>query len=141
MCGFVGFLALREDSAPTSAWVTSLIDTLAHRGPDDHGVLVDGRAALGFRRLSVLDLSPAGHQPMTSRDGTLSLVFNGEIYNYCELARALERHVRGEIDATNLLFNVAQLDAWFGWHADGWERSVRAGAWTPSAQSFTRSNA
>ena len=64
MCGFVGFLALSNDAAPTEAWMTSLIDCIAHRGPDDHGILVDGRAALGFRRLSILDLTPAGHQPM-----------------------------------------------------------------------------
>jgi asparagine synthase (glutamine-hydrolysing) len=90
MCGFVGFLALGNESAPTEAWIETLIDTIAHRGPDDHGILVDGRAALGFRRLSILDLSQAGHQPMTSRDGTLSMVFNGEIYNYVELRAELE---------------------------------------------------
>ena len=90
MCGFVGFLALTNDAAPTETWVTSLIDCIAHRGPDDHGILVDGRAALGCRRLSILDLSQAGHQPMTSRDGTLSMVFNGEIYNYVELRAELE---------------------------------------------------
>ncbi|MFL5618384.1 MAG: asparagine synthase (glutamine-hydrolyzing) [Gemmatimonadaceae bacterium] len=90
MCGFVGFLALGTESAPTEAWIETLIDTIAHRGPDDHGILVDGRAALGFRRLSILDLSQAGHQPMTSRDGTLSMVFNGEIYNYVELRAELE---------------------------------------------------
>ena len=71
--------------------MTSLIDCIAHRGPDDHGILVDGRCSLGFRRLSILDLSQAGHQPMTSRDGTLSMVFNGEIYNYVELRAELER--------------------------------------------------
>ena len=90
MCGFVGFLALSNDAAPTEAWIGSLIDCIAHRGPDDHGILVDGRAALGFRRLSILDLSQAGHQPMTSRDGTLSMVFNGEIYNYVELRAELQ---------------------------------------------------
>ena len=90
MCGFVGCLALTNESAPTEAWISTLIDTIAHRGPDDHGILVDGRAALGFRRLSILDLSQAGHQPMTSRDGTLSMVFNGEIYNYVELRAELE---------------------------------------------------
>src|SRR5215207_8966276 len=89
MCGFVGFLGLSEP-APRADWITSLIDTIAHRGPDDHGVLVDGRLALGFRRLSILDLSQAGHQPMTSADGTLSLVFNGEIYNYVELRAELQ---------------------------------------------------
>jgi asparagine synthase (glutamine-hydrolysing) len=90
MCGFVGFLALTDESAPTSEWVTSLIDTIAHRGPDDSGVLIAGRIGLGFRRLAILDLSPAGHQPMTSRDGTLSIVFNGEIYNYVELRAELQ---------------------------------------------------
>src|SRR5215207_7648778 len=89
MCGFVGFLASSDESAPTADWMASLIDTIAHRGPDDHGILIDGRAALGFRRLSILDLSQAGHQPMTSRDGTLSMVFNGEIYNYLELRTEL----------------------------------------------------
>src|SRR5688572_14031857 len=90
MCGFVGFLALSNEAAPTEAWIGSLIDCIAHRGPDDHGIHVDGRAALGFRRLSILDLSQAGHQPMTSRDGTLSMVFNGEIYNYVELRAELQ---------------------------------------------------
>jgi asparagine synthase (glutamine-hydrolysing) len=111
MCGFVGFLALSDELAPTYEWITSLIDTLAHRGPDDHGVLVDGRAALGFRRLSILDLSPAGHQPMTSRDGTLSLVFNGEIYNYLELRaelQALGHHFVSSGDTEVLLAAYAQ---------------------------------
>jgi asparagine synthase (glutamine-hydrolysing) len=111
MCGFVGFLALSKESAPTSEWITSMIDVLAHRGPDDHGVLVDGRTALGFRRLSILDLSPAGHQPMTSRDGTLSLVFNGEIYNYLELRAeltALGHHFVSTGDTEVLLAAYAQ---------------------------------
>ena len=111
MCGFVGFLALSEESAPTREWITSMIDTLAHRGPDDHGVLVAGRAALGFRRLSILDLSPAGHQPMTSRDGTLSLAFNGEIYNYLELRaelHALGHHFVSSGDTEVLLAAYAQ---------------------------------
>src|SRR3954454_7806735 len=90
MCGFVGFLALTGDAAPTVEFITPMIDAIAHRGPGDHGVVIDGRLALGFRRLSILDLSQAGHQPMTSTDGTLSMVFNGEIYNYVELRAELQ---------------------------------------------------
>jgi len=56
------------------------------------------------------------------------------------VARQLERHVRGETDASNLLFNVAQLNAWFDWHAAGWQPAAQS-LWTPAAQSFTRSNA
>ncbi len=65
--------------------------SIRHRGPDDDGVAIDGPAALGFRRLSILDLSPGGHQPMVSQDGSWTLVFNGEIYNFLELRAELER--------------------------------------------------
>jgi asparagine synthase (glutamine-hydrolysing) len=111
MCGFVGFLALSADASPTSEWITSLIDTIAHRGPDDDGVLIDGRVGLGFRRLSILDLSRAGHQPMTSADGTLSIVFNGEIYNYLELRTellSLGHHFTSTGDTEVLLAAYAQ---------------------------------
>jgi asparagine synthase (glutamine-hydrolysing) len=59
--------------------------SIAHRGPDDSGTYLDHQVGLGFRRLSILDLSPSGHQPMCSDDGQLVIVFNGEIYNYLEL--------------------------------------------------------
>ena len=64
---------------------------LAHRGPDDEGIWVDREAgiALGHRRLSIIDLSPAGHQPMPSGSGRYVLTYNGEIYNYEDLRRAL----------------------------------------------------
>ncbi len=62
---------------------------IAHRGPDDDGVFFDGPLGLALRRLSILDLSPAGHQPMTSSDGEWTVVFNGEIYNFIELRREL----------------------------------------------------
>ena len=69
-------------------------DTLRHRGPDDEGVWLspDARVALGHRRLSIIDLSPAGRQPMTDGSGSLQIVFNGEIYNYQEVRRDLEAH-------------------------------------------------
>ena len=67
--------------------------TLAHRGPDAEGYHVDGPLGLGHQRLSVIDLSDAAHEPMSNEDGSLWLVFNGEIYNFRELRRELEpRH-------------------------------------------------
>ena len=64
-------------------------DVLIHRGPDDAGLHIDGAVGLGHRRLSIVDLSTAGHQPMANEDGSIWLVFNGEIYNYVELASGL----------------------------------------------------
>lgn len=72
--------------------IRRMSDTLLHRGPDDEGSFVDEAAgiALGFRRLSIIDLTPEGHQPMSSKDGRYTLIFNGEIYNFQELRRELE---------------------------------------------------
>lgn len=67
-----------------------MASTLHHRGPDDEGSYISGPVGFGFRRLSILDLSPTGHQPMLSEDGQTVLVFNGEIYNYVELCRELQ---------------------------------------------------
>ena len=72
------------------AVVERMTEKIAHRGPDDRGTYFSGPVGLGFRRLSILDLSPAGHQPMTTPDGQVTLVFNGEIYNYTELRAELE---------------------------------------------------
>ncbi len=81
MCGIAGIVRL--DGASVSAdTIGVLTDLIAHRGPDDAGVHVDGHVGLGHRRLSIVDLSPAGHQPMASGDGSLWIVFNGEIYNH-----------------------------------------------------------
>ena len=70
-----------------------MTDTLRHRGPDDAGVWIDEASgmALGFRRLAILELYEAGHQPMVSHDGQHVLVFNGEIYNHAELKTQLEQ--------------------------------------------------
>lgn len=72
--------------------IRRMSDTLLHRGPDDEGYFVSEAAgvALGFRRLSIIDLTPEGHQPMMSKDGRYTLIFNGEIYNFQELRRELE---------------------------------------------------
>lgn len=88
MCGFVGVIALHGGIADASL-AQSMAETLRHRGPDDRGVYASGPVAFGFRRLSILDLSPSGHQPFVSEDGDLVLVFNGEIYNYVELRQEL----------------------------------------------------
>jgi asparagine synthase (glutamine-hydrolysing) len=88
MCGIVGVAGnvtvRRED-------LVAMRDTLRHRGPDDEGVWwsADGRVGLGHRRLAIIDLSPAGRQPMADAGGALQIVFNGEIYNYLELKTEL----------------------------------------------------
>src|SRR5438093_6072245 len=93
-----------------------MADALVHRGPDDAGVWVDAEAglALGFRRLSILELSAAGHQPMLSIDGRYALVFNGEIYNHDELRRELQQkgaRFRGSSDTEVLLEAIAAWGA------------------------------
>lgn len=88
MCGFVAVLRL-DDRAPRDPILREMRDTMEHRGPDSEGAFVADRVGLAHRRLSILDLSTAGHQPMSNEDGTLWLVFNGEIYNYVELRREL----------------------------------------------------
>lgn len=84
MCGLVAMLAL-DGATPDMAQLQRMTDVIRHRGPDDSGLLIQGPVALGFRRLSILDLSPQGHQPMQAADSQVSIVFNGEIYNYLEL--------------------------------------------------------
>jgi len=98
MCGFTGFLhpaGLAEADAHVQ--VRSMADQLVHRGPDDAGTWVDGAAgiALGHRRLSILDLSPAGHQPMVSASGRYVIAYNGEVYNHLDLRAELDQQPRG----------------------------------------------
>ena len=94
MCGLTGFLDFKRSfgAEDMGHLVTRMRDALAHRGPDDAGNWVDPNAgiALGHRRLSIVDLSPLGHQPMTSADGRYVLAFNGEIYNFEALRHELE---------------------------------------------------
>src|SRR5437868_4789458 len=83
MCGLCGIVEL---GAPADrASVGAMLDGLAHRGPDGRGVFADEGVCLGHLRLAIIDLSDAGLEPFASDDGTLQLVFNGEIYNYLEL--------------------------------------------------------
>ncbi|MFL6282795.1 MAG: asparagine synthase (glutamine-hydrolyzing) [Pyrinomonadaceae bacterium] len=95
MCGIAGFVSrVDADGASSSkaeraAVLDRMCRIIAHRGPDDQGTMVEGEAALGMRRLSIIDLA-GGHQPMSGCDPRTSVVFNGEIYNYRELRRELE---------------------------------------------------
>lgn len=89
MCGIFGWVGHEFEGA--SQYMASGLTLLRHRGPNDSGSEVGKDWGLGFRRLSILDLSPAGHQPMSSPDGRYRLVFNGEIYNYVELREELVR--------------------------------------------------
>jgi asparagine synthase (glutamine-hydrolysing) len=92
MCGICGMLASPPAAAPDVGVLRKMRDTLRHRGPDDTGEWMspDGRLALAHSRLSILDLSPAGHQPMTDATGRCVVVYNGEIYNHQDLRKELE---------------------------------------------------
>jgi asparagine synthase (glutamine-hydrolysing) len=93
MCGIVGALAFERSPFRISEWyVATMRDTMAHRGPDGAGAWVsaDGRVGLGHRRLSIIDLSDAASQPMANGDGSLQIVFNGEIYNHAEIRKELD---------------------------------------------------
>ena len=94
MCGICGVIAYNDGFDASQATVVAMRDTMVHRGPDDAGAdswaAGDGRTALGHRRLSIVDLSPAGHNPMPNEDGTVWITFNGEIYNHRALRSELE---------------------------------------------------
>lgn len=111
MCGIAG--VLHFDGQPASPVVLrAMARALAHRGPDGEGVFVDGPLGLGHRRLAILDLSPAGAQPMQSREGDAVLSYNGEVYNFQEL--------RGELEALGHRFRSTSdaevvLEAYRAW--------------------------
>ncbi|TIC85335.1 asparagine synthase (glutamine-hydrolyzing) [Crenobacter intestini] len=114
MCGIVGFTQPECLHPDNSAVIQAMTKALDHRGPDDSGVWMDADAgvALGHARLSILDLSPAGHQPMVSAGGRYVIVFNGEIYNHLELRARLAGSAyawRGHSDTETLL---ACFEAW-----------------------------
>lgn len=111
MCGFSGFFDTGVITYDPKSILFSMGESISHRGPDDSGEWFDSACNLGFshRRLSVLDISPAGHQPMTSLSGRFVLVYNGEIYNHLELRRLLKQstsniNFKGNSDTETLLF-------------------------------------
>ena len=87
MCGIVGYFC---KNSSTNNYVENMLKTIDHRGPDDYGIYTDKNVSFGHVRLSILDLSDAGHQPMVSSCGGYVLVYNGEIYNFKEIKQELE---------------------------------------------------
>lgn len=121
MCGLAGFYSPQGfDVQPATEVIVRMAKSLQSRGPDGHGIWLNGTQgiALGHQRLAILDLSPAGHQPMLSVSGRFVLVFNGEIYNHQQLREQLPEQVwRGHSDTETLL---AGIECW------GLERTLQA---------------
>jgi len=112
MCGIAGALNLDGSPLTDHALVWRMTRALAHRGPDDEGVHLEGPAGLGHRRLAILDLSPGGHQPMRDSASGRVLVYNGEIYNFRELREAAQPQA-GEFFTncdTEVLLKIAEFD-------------------------------
>jgi len=119
MCGIAGFLSATGAVSAADATLANcraMTQAITYRGPDDEGHWQDAERGivLGHRRLSIVDLSPAGHQPMASASGRYLIVFNGEIYNHQDLRRQIEAQGRaptwrGHSDTETLL---AGIDAW-----------------------------
>src|SRR5262245_20690372 len=124
VCGIAGVFRLREEEESDLAVVQAMTRRLVRRGPDDEGFERDGPATFGNRRLAILDLSPAGHQPMRSANGRLLITFNGEIYNYQDL-----RHQLGDAGAKLRSTSDTEviLLAWERWGPAALERMV--GQW------------
>ena len=107
MCGICGAVWTDPNGSLSAESLKTMMDHLVHRGPDDAGEYRDNHAALGFRRLSIIDLA-GGHQPLSNEDGTVWTVFNGEIYNYPALRRRLEAkgHVLRSSGDTEVLVHL-----------------------------------
>ena len=109
MCGLVGFLGGTVGVGGDDALLRRMSDALTHRGPDDGGIWCDSeqRVGLGHRRLAIVDLSPAGHQPMASANGRYLIAFNGEVYNHLVLRQSLvDVSWRGHSDTETLLAGI-----------------------------------
>lgn len=128
MCGIAGYIGHSKEDGLAFAQRADRL--LVHRGPDDHGIFTDEHVALLHRRLSILDLSPLGHQPMTSSCGRYTIVFNGEIYNHLELRKRFlpEYPFKGHSDTETIieLFRLMQhkmLDEMVGmWAIIIWDK-------------------
>ncbi len=143
MCGFTGYWLGDQPEDSLERLLKSMANRLTHRGPDDEGVWFDpvSRIGLAHRRLSILDLSPRGHQPMSSHSGRWVIAYNGEIYNFKELRRQLDAESRdtdpiawqGDSDTEVILASIERwgvqkaLESFIGMFAFAlWDREERA---------------
>ena len=143
MCGITGALWFDQSKAIEPAILDRMVDSLEHRGPDDRGTHTESLAqdagglvpgvSLGFRRLSIIDLE-GGHQPMSNEDGSVWMVFNGEIYNYRELRKRLEgsgHQFRTDSDSETIIHLYEDLGTDCFQHLNGmfaiaiWDRNQR----------------
>ena len=110
MCGITGLVRLNGKSV-SPVILKRMTDAIQHRGPDGEGQWIEKNVGIGHRRLSIIDLSPAGHQPMVSADHRYVLTYNGEIYNYRELRAELEAEgfwFRSQTDSEVVLYALAK---------------------------------
>ena len=111
MCGVAGLIDFSGLEVQHSV-LKRMTDAIAHRGPDGEGYFLEKNIALGHRRLAIIDLSEAGQQPMVSKDGTLAISYNGELYNYLEIRKQLEILGHQFVSATD---TEVLLNAWLEW--------------------------
>ena len=114
MCGFSGALVFKGGSFRIEAsYIQAMIDTIKHRGPDGEGIWIanDGKVGLGFRRLSIVDLSSLANQPMSNEQNTVHLVFNGEIYNHAEIRKELS-HYKWKTDHSDTEVILHAFEEW-----------------------------
>ncbi len=105
MCGIAGILEFGQDAHVDSGVLRSMCDVMEHRGPDDDGFYTEGGIGIGMRRLSIVDLA-TGHQPISNEDGSVWIVFNGEIYNHQILRQQLTaqgHHYRTQSDTETIV--------------------------------------
>jgi len=120
VCGICGILGEKAGNADA---LSRMLQAIAHRGPDDEGTFSENNIALGHRRLSIIDLSKNGHQPMLSADNRIAIIYNGELYNYKSLKLELQRVQAGETNARAYAFNTQSdteviLAAYLRWGTD-----------------------
>src|SRR5262245_43866132 len=111
MCGLI-VTASFDGCLADAALLRKAAQTLVHRGPDDEGIATYDTVGFAFRRLAILDLSDAGHQPMETPDGRLVIAFNGEIFNYIELRDELERRGRTFRSSSDTEVLLHAYDEW-----------------------------